>query len=355
MRGVRLVLKLGNWRLLFSAVLTCLLLFLCVHQLQCRLVEPPWMVDIRKLTEQAPVVFRGKVVEVSYTGEDAPDSFERQGIATFEIDRVYRGDFGGGASLHFVYEGVFTNGHNCIAFQTGGYWLVFAREKDGHLELVDDCIGALTVSSLLGPNLAGSGWIPQMEADFLAGLADEDPAARVISIQRLGSLGLKSSRDALHRVLKTGDTEESRWAIYAALRTGDISVLPKVEHLLRAGDRGAPERAMAVRLQDIDDPAAVPDLLAILSSASGDLTRKCVLTALGEKLRDPKAVPSLATHLSDPDPNARYDALDGLRVITHEKACTLPPNWQEQDVEPQIANCKAWWEQTGRYRSWPRD
>jgi HEAT repeat protein len=144
-------------------------------------------------------------------------------------------------------------------------------------------------------------------------------------------------------------------AVYAALRTGDVSVLPRVRQLLAAGDRELPESAMALQLQLVTDPGAVPNLIAILQSAPGDLTRDCVLTALGEKLKDPRAIPGLAAHLSDPAPSASYRALDGLKNITHEEACTLPPEWKEQDVQLQISRCRIWWEQVGKFRDWSQN
>jgi HEAT repeat protein len=191
-----------------------------------------------------------------------------------------------------------------------------------------------------------------MEADFLAGLNDHDSEARLASIQRLGGLKLPSSRDALRRVIEKGDEVDSKWAVYAALRTGDVSVLPRVRQLLDKGDRELPESAISLELKNITDPSAVPDLIAILNSAPGEMTRTCVLSALGEKLKDPRAVPSLAGHLSDPDRYARYNALDGLKNITHEEACTLSRGWQEQDVEPQVFRCKTWWEQVGKFQNW---
>jgi hypothetical protein len=174
------------------------------------------------------------------------------------------------------------------------------------LELFDDCEGALAISPLLGTDLKDTDWLTQMEADFLAGLSDSSPAGRVLSIQRLGGLKLPSSRSALHRVIETGDKDESKWAIYAALRTGDVTVLPRVKELLAVGDHEWPERA-------------------------------------------------ISAHLSDSDSYARYDALDGLKNITKEKACTLPPEWREEDVEPQISRCKVWWEQVGKSRDWKQD
>jgi hypothetical protein len=315
------------------------------------------MADVRDLAEKAPIVFRGHVVRVSSAGEQPRDTYVQNSIATIEVDRLYRGKTDGETSLHFVYGGSPSgiNGHDCIDFQPNTYWLVFAAEKSGRLELFDDCEGALAISPLLGPDLRGAGWLAQMEADFLAGLDDNDSAARTLSIQRLGGLKLPSSRSALHRVIDTGDKDESKWALYAALRTGDVSVLPRVKELLAVGDHGWPERAISLELENVADTAAVPDLIAILESAPGEVTRSRILIALGERLKDSRAVPSLAKHLSDPDRYARYDALDGLKNITHESACTLPPDWQERDVEPQILKCRTWWEQVGRLRSWTPD
>jgi hypothetical protein len=76
-------------------------------------------------------------------------------------------------------------GHDCIDFRPETYWLVFAIEKNGQLEMIDDCEGALTISALLAPDPPTTDWLAQTEADFLAGLNDPDSAARLASIQRL--------------------------------------------------------------------------------------------------------------------------------------------------------------------------
>jgi len=60
-------------------------------------------------------------------------------------------------------------------------------------------------------------------------------------------------------------------------------------------------------------------------------------------------------HLSDPDHHARYYALVGLENITHEEACTLSRDREEQDVEPQVSRCKIWWDQVGKFRNWPQN
>jgi len=339
-------------RVWVAIVLVSCTLFLFTTQLWPRLMLPPSMADVRELSGRAPLVFRGHVFAVIPLTFNAEPGAGNLYTAKIQVDRWYRGKGPTEEPLRFRYGSFASNGHDCIDFRTETYWVVFAHEEQGQLQLIDDCEGALTISPLLGRDLGTSDWLAQMEADFLAGLNDQDSAARLASIQRLGGLQLPSSRDALHRLIEKGDDAESKWAVYAALRTGDVSVLPSVQQLLARGDGTLPESAMAMQLQYIADPAAVPDLIAILKSAPSELTRTRALIALGERLKDPRAVPSLADHLSDPDLHARYDALNGLRVITHEEACTLPREWTEQDVEPQVSRCRIWWEQVGKSRNW---
>jgi hypothetical protein len=342
-----------NTRLIWlPIILMSCSLFLFATQLWARLMSPPSMADVHALAERAPLVFRGYVLAViPLSGKTGPGAANEY-TATIHVDRWYRGKGPTEETLQFAYGSFASNGHDCIDFRLVSNWIVFAQEEHGQLKLIDDCEGALTISPLLGRDLETDDWPAQMEADFLAGLNDQDSEARLASIQRLGGLQLPSSRKALHRVIENGDDPDSKWAVYATLRTGDISILPTVQQLLANGDRELPESAIALQLRFVSDPTAVPNLIAILQNATGQITRNSVLTALGEVLKDPRAVPSLAVHLSDSSPSTSYLALNGLKNITHEDACTLPRDWVEQEVEPQISRCKIWWEQTGKFRDW---
>ena len=344
-------------RILHRFFFIFLLVSLCTLESWPRLMQPASMADIRCWAEKAPLVFRARVLTVTPSSTNADPAARVPSIAQIQIDRWYRGTGPAQASLRFTYSpgNVGIMGHDCIDFRPETYWLVFAIGTDDQLEMIDDCEGALTISSRLGPDRPATDWPAQMEADFLAGLNDPDSAARLASIQRLGGLKLPSSRSALHRVIEQGTQAESDWAVYAALRTGDVSVLPRVKQLLANDDRELPQSAIALELQHVTDSAAVPDLIAILSSAPGELTRDCVLTALSENINDPRAVPTLAAHLSDSDYRARYNALNGLKNITHQEACTLPHDWTEQDIQPQISRCKLWWDQTGKLQHWPQN
>jgi len=345
-----------NQKKLLFIMLVSSVLSLSAVKLWSRLMPPPSMADVRELAEKAPIVFRGRVAQVS-PGAYLPRSYVTDSFATIEVDRLYRGSVRKDPTIHFVYSGSDTgmNGHNCIDFQPDTYWLVFAVEKGGQLELFDDCEGALAISPLLGPHLKDSDWCAQMEADFLAGLHDAAAANRIVSIQRLGGLKSPSCQDALHRVIDKADQNEANWAVYAALRTGDISVLPRVKHILSVGEMSSPEREIAFELKNVSDPKAVPDLIAILARAPGELNRTSVLIALAENIKDPRAVPILADHLSGDAESSQYLALEGLRNITHEEACSLSESSNTQNFESHIRQCKLWWEKKGKFQSWDKD
>src|SRR6266404_5087581 len=197
--------KLKIHRAWLAILMTSLAMFLFTAQSWRRLLLPPSTADVRDLAERAPLVFRGHVLPVIPTTTNKGPGARVESIAKIQVDRWYRGKGSTEALLRFAYSGeIFANGHDCIDFRPETYWIMFAR-NDGQMEMIDDCEGALTISPLLGPDLGNADWLTQMQADFLAGLNDHDSAARLASIQRLGGLKLPSSRDALHRVIDTGN------------------------------------------------------------------------------------------------------------------------------------------------------
>ena len=323
--------------------------FLCAPaRLWSRIPIPPSSIDLTQFISTAPVIFRGSVLEISSRPQELA-------VARFQVDRWYRNVSGASAGLQFqpYYAALAVNGHGCVDFRPGTHWLVFATGQNGHLELVDDCEGAVAISPLLGSTLEHGGLIAQTEADFTAGLADVDQAARIVSIQRLGGLRSASSGPALHQVIERGTATEKKWAVYAALRTGDISILPDVRDLLmHYGDFDLRSWCVGFELRRLKDPTAVPGLIEIANTAPQADVRECALSALGENIRAIESLPTMASHLTDPDSIVRFYALNGMRTLTGEPACTLPtePRWTEDMVDPQIQECRAWWEQTGSLR-----
>jgi len=333
---------------------TVVFLLLTAIYTQARMSVPPALVDIqRDLLPGATVIFRGRVADVT-----PPPSGPGQYIATFEPDRWYRGTDSDRPTLAFAYnDGLFIQGHDCILFQPNTYWLVFAKvQANGTLQLVHDCHGALSVSSRLGRDSLQSGDIKdRLEADFEAGVDDSEPDARLASIQRLGNLKLSAARPTLHRVLEACTDTEKPWVVLAALRTGDVTALPAAAERLRSWTFRAqqPEGWIAIELRNLSDRDGVPSLIELLRTASDPFVKNCVIYALAETFRDPRAVPQIAAFLGSPDKYLNYDAVLGMWNITHASACSLE-HWKEEDLPAIGRACKLWWESQGSTRSWDR-
>lgn len=343
-----------------------------------RLESPEGTEDIRFLAESASFIFHARVVSFDSIHRDYG---QEAGIATLAVGRWYKGKIQP-ATVHlkFVYAGMsaFRNGHDCVDLHRSTTWLVFANQTVQDLfELSDDCKGALPMSPMLSDNPHGT-WLEQLQQDLITGLQDGDEAYRLANIARLGGLKLPSSAEPLQQFIEYGTDAEAKWGIYAALRSGDLSVLPKVQDIVigiteptdkgvnhrqfRPSDDpaparnssayGDPESDMALELQKLRDPRAVPTLLRILDSAKAGFVRSCVSSALAE-IQDPRSVRTVAQHLEDPDRYVRYDTLLTMMRITHEPDCTFPPGTEDPKFEKYIQQCDRWWKATGSLQPWP--
>lgn len=343
-----------NWgisvRLLRAAALIVILS--AATPVFARLEVHPAAVDIqRDLLPSAEVIFRGRVVTV---GSDPWD--QSKFIATFDADRWYKDKLFTPPILSFAYHGREMMGHDCIMFSPGTYWIVFAkRTPQGALELVHDCHGALAISGRLGPQLSSPDPLVQLEADFEAGLDDADPAARLLSIQRLGNLKFPAAHPALHRVLVSATGEDRVWIVLAALRTGDTTVLPEAAALLRnwrLARGGEPQGMIALELREVKDQGAAPQLIEILHDSHEQLVVSCLLQVLGDRLRDPRALPVIASFLGNAERGVNYNALVGVWNLTHAPACSLE-HWKEEAIPAITQACKSWWETAGKNQAWP--
>jgi len=318
-----------------------------------RIRAPLGYEDISGMAKDAPLVFRGKVIQVDLSKNDR---YFKEGIAQIAVDRWYKGkqvklDLEH-VPLHFGYGG-FLQGHNCSDLALDSYWIIFAKPAAAGeaLELFHDCEGALSVSSQIGTRLSGD-FAAQIEADFRAGLADSDPAARLASIQRLAGLASPTSRDALHDVIAHGEQQESRWALFAAVKTGDASVLPLAVPILvglkhdKPGPYPAPDGLLALALKEIHTPGAVPYLVQIVDQATDELVKDCAMQSLAE-LKSPAALQTYAHHLSDSSQYVRYNAMLGMKYVTQAPVCSNmdPDANQANEAERQ---CSQWWEETGQ-------
>jgi HEAT repeats len=322
---------------------------LCVTHfaLSARIQMQEFAIDLTEYIPIAPIIFRGTVLD-DYVFED--NRIPARAIARLEVQRWYRGEDIPTATVYYGVRGI--AGHNCINLKPGTHWLIFATEQNGHLEFVDDCYGAVTVSPLIAPALPHPDVLAQLEADFEAGSADADPANRLVSIQRMGGLKSALSRPALHRIIENGNETEKNWATYAALRGGDTTILSRVREMLTRDERDVPTRGLAWDLGQLRDKAAIPELIEITKVAKDSNARMYAIAALGEKLHASEALPAIAARLADSDSGVRFYALEAMRTLTGESACRLPmePRHTQDMIEPQIQYCLAWWSNEGKIK-----
>jgi hypothetical protein len=284
---------MGRFRLIFLALLA-----LVPSVMSARIAPWPETIELPDMLSTAPVILRGEVrhVSVSRHGDPLPV------VVQFRVERWYRGGRGSKATLHYRGRDFVSISHDCIDLDpAGSHWLIFATENNGHLELVDDCEGAVPVSRLIGPALKHADRNAQLEADLTAGLADPDPIGRRVSIQRLGGLKSRSSLPALHEIIEHGNSSENVWARLAVLEIGE----------------GA------------DDPSAW----------------KQVREALKE-VRVADNLQTIRAGLVARDRTSRMGALESMNALTHNPACAFSESmqWDNAAVVRQARRCAAWWD-----------
>ncbi len=292
----------------------CALPVLASLALWARLQMAPEQLDLTTYLPKAPILLRAEILSVS----SPPHSpFRQTDVATarLRVTRWYHGTPPPAVELRFAMKGVPTiNGHNCFGFPPGTHWLILAKERDSALELIDDCYGAFRVSPELGAVQLDP--MTQLEADFSAGLASTDRKHRILSLQRLANLHLAISRPALHQVIARGEPEETLWAAYAALRTGDISVIPTVRGVLEKEPRNWPMGVLAGELSRIKDPAAIPALTEIAWSQS-DAAKASAITALGNIPSATSALPAITANLNSDNESIRRAARRAIAQLTN--------------------------------------
>ncbi len=291
---------------------------------------------------RAPLIFTGVVADVSVDRR-------LKGNARIRVTRSYRGGTGPEAVVNF-WAGASISGHSCIYPKPGTPMLVFAvAGKRGHLEFVDDCYGAVSVSRLLSPGATQPDVLAQMVADFSAGLADPDLQSRLLSIQRLGGLKSRLTLPALHGVIEHGEPAEQNWATSAALRSGDTTVLPRVREMFVGEQKDVPAFDLAWELSQLKDRAASPGLIQILETAPDADARIYALQSLGRNLKASEALPAIAAALSDGDAGVRFYALEAMREITGKSECRLSVAFRvPSDLEPKLRECARWWNEVGK-------
>jgi hypothetical protein len=347
------------------------MVLLVTSQCFARVPAPEGTEDLVELARPADVVFHASVIDIR---PDVHRPTSDGYIARLHVNRVYKGQLPPELNLAYNWPG-FMMGHGCIDLTRSTSWLIFGKIAAGSMVLFShDCEGGLPVSSILAADAPGT-WTERLQRDLIAGLDDNAPDVRLANIARLGGLKLRSSAVALHRVIEIGSETERKWAIYACLRSGDLSVLPAVEKLVIAipdhagpsivpvpteidaapqlvepvlrGGFPHPDASIAWELQNLRSPNIVPMLIRVLRAARWANVRGEALLAL-EKIKDPRSAPAVDAALADPDPFIRFNALVTMRLLTNASQChEPPPEAGDAALTMKAAECQRWWNENG--------
>jgi len=325
--------------------------------------------DLHNLLAISPIVFHAQVTSIEGIGPPPAGLVVQPAqIAVLTVDRWYRGNpRPGTVRLKFFYPGF--DGEDCIDLHRSNSWLILAKlGPDGAYEFADSCEGGLPMSAILAP-AEKKDCLDQLQADLIAGLQDSDPALRVANIARLGGLKLRSSSEALRKIMDDGTADEQAWATYATLRSGDLTAIGKAASILIDADESlwqrrryetsppdaAPtsEPAMNIEFEiwrEVRDPKAVPKLIKILQEAKSDWARTSALGALQE-IKDPRSLRAAVAHLSDSSSSVQYHALATVNGITGAAECEAPVGNNESELLAAAETCTRWWKESGS-RKW---
>ena len=294
-----------------GAVRWACVLLLTSWALSARLSDPGVIMDLNSYLAEAPIVVRAEIVSIS-----SPRLMFGKTLATaqFRVTRWYRGQPPAALAFRFDVGRLQMNGEICPIFKPGTHWLLLARERDGALELIDECNGAFRVTPELGA--AQPDPIAGVEADFLAGLASATSSHRLLNLERLANLRRPSSLPALRGMISHGSPLEVRWALCAALRAGDVSLIPFAHSLLQAPlpDPLGPRIHFAIR--ELRDPAAIPALTEIAWSQS-DAAKASAISALGNIPSATSALPAITANLNSGNEAIRRAARRAIAQLTH--------------------------------------
>lgn len=305
----------------------------CALRAESRTVEAA---NLSALSVEAPLVFRGKIVEL----ED--------GLARFEPDRVYKG-----TGMKLV-EIRFPTLAGCVpttpmSLLSHSHWLVMAKPQAERWVAADRCAGIAAVSPLMSPKAS------TIETDLFAGISDSSVAGRIESWKRIAGFRAGTDRRTLMDRLESTVGEERRWALYALeLATPlDPEVLAEFRDTLPRTSRAQlltnavefARRALDTQIQGremVRDLRRQPQLNLSPPSLDHESWVKMFRHFFDEALAAER-LPAIVAQLRHSQAQIRWEALASMARM--EPDCKLPPPERREAaaLDVQAAACAEHW------------
>jgi hypothetical protein len=310
--------------------------------------------NVRDLAEQATVIVKGRVLEVSDVGtvEKQASAF-RDLRVSFQVDSVLKGKVAAKVITVEIFENRddwwrFTLNRNeyALLFLTGG--------QNGRYTFPDPRSGKMPITSQDVPLAdAAQTTAGKLEAELFASFSDPDQKVARVALEQVGSLRRVLSTQPIRDIANHGAPEFQGLAHIALLKLGDYSLWNRAvafaEQPVQDRELRRLQFGVARAIGHIEDRSVAPALNALLSSPAVILRR-----AAAQSLRhigDPSSARFLVRALDDGDHDVQYDAMMGLGALvrySHDAPDAPALGVFDTDPAKYLGAWKNWWETSGK-------
>lgn len=311
---------------------------------KARIVTAP---NVEHLIANSDLVAVGKVIDVKDAGDGQYVSagqtlYGRWQVATLSLRRILKGTFSE-ATVRFK---TFIERSGLYDFPSPGEIHIFFMRRELPGEYVPtEPDNPYLIASVDSPPMTGSLESRVVgEIAFVLKSSKSTPVERRQAVDTLAMIRTKRATAALAFAAIDDTIEDIRLvALAALLRRNEITLLDRAEEILRSvppGEQPYPVAGLAVALQSIKDPKAIP-VLAALASAPNEHVRENSVAALSQ-IGTQDAVEPLLKALNDKNQEVRFYAASGLAQVTGQTDWWVGPETYKAKEEYYLTHWREW-------------
>jgi hypothetical protein len=276
--------------------------------------------DLESLCSQGDLIVVGAVADVHREGETTINiqgqSVEALSMsAELSAQKVLKGKLAN-ARVTFKFFIPPPSGYGGIA--RGQFGVFFLRESKSGIEILDP-YHPYVVALPGAPGTSGT-CLDQVTAElaYVVASAAASARTRMDAVEGLRSLDTPAATAALETTARGRDLDARTLAIAALLERGKMAWLDPAARVLLSQEQGVdayPVWRLTTAIEErVKDPKAIPTLIRLLHAP--DTTVRRAAAAALRSMRDQAAIDPLLAALADKDDDVAYQAAFGLAEIT---------------------------------------